>query len=66
MEFLQSCDPRLAKEVVAVKNDIAYLSAVSGILAKFKALNLSLHGTGQRGQFNPGKVGTIWVKNKLV
>ena len=25
MEFLQSCDPGLAKEVVGVKNDIAYL-----------------------------------------
>ena len=41
VEFLQSCDSGLAKEVIAVKKDIAYLS---DIFAKFNELNLSLQG----------------------
>ena len=41
VEFLQSCDPGLAKEVIAVKKDIAYLS---DIFAKFNEFNLSLQG----------------------
>ena len=53
LEFLQSCDPDLAKEVTAVKNDIAYLS---DIFAKFNELNLSLQGN---------KVNLIKVKSAL-
>ena len=32
VEFLQKCNPGIAKEVIGVRNDIAYLS---GIFAKF-------------------------------
>ena len=52
-EFLQSCDPGFAKEVVAVKFDIAYLL---DIFAKFNALNLYLQGN----EVNP-----IQVKSAL-
>ena len=41
MEFLRSCDPGLAKAVIAVKKDIAYLS---DIVAKFNKVNLFLQG----------------------
>ena len=61
MEFLQSCDPGLAKEVIAVKNDIAYSS---DIFAKFNELNLSLQGN----EVNLIKVKSALsgFKNKLV
>ena len=61
VEFLQSCDPGLAKEVIAVKNDIAYLS---DIFDKFNELNLSLQGN----EVNLIKVRSALsgFKNKLV
>ena len=61
MEFLQSCDPGLAKEVIAVKNNIAYLS---DIFAEFNELNLSLQGN----EVNLIKVKSALsgFKNKLV
>ena len=61
VEFLQSCDPGLAKEVIAVKNDIAYLSDV---FAKFNELNLSLQGN----EVNLIKVKSVLsgFKNRLV
>ena len=42
VEFLRSCDPGLAQEVMLIKNDSAYLS---DIFAKFNELNLSLYGS---------------------
>ena len=61
VEFLPSCDPGLAKEIIAVKNDIAYLS---DIFAKFSELNLSLQGN----EVNLIKVKSALsgFKNKLV
>ena len=61
MEFLQSCDPGLAKELIAVKNDIANLS---DIFVKFNELNLSLQGN----EVNLIKVKSALsgFKNKLV
>ena len=53
VEFLQSCGPGFAKEVIAVKNDIVYLS---DIFAKFNELNLSFQGN---------KVNLIKVKSAL-
>ena len=41
VEFLHSCDPGLAQEVMLIRNDSAYLS---DIIAKFNKLNLSLQG----------------------
>ena len=41
VEFLQSCDPGLAREVMLVRNDSKYLS---DIFAKLNKLNLSLQG----------------------
>ena len=55
MKFLQSCNPGFAKEVVAVKNDIAW-AYLSDIFAKSNALNLSLHGN---------EVNLIQVKSAL-
>ena len=61
MEFLQSCEPGLAKDVVAVKNDIACLS---DIFAKFNALNLSLQGN--EVNLIQVKLALYGLKNKLV
>ena len=52
-EYLQSCDLGIAKEVIVVRNDIAYLS---NIFARFIKLNLSLQGS---------KVNLIEVKSAL-
>ena len=53
VEFLQSCNPSLAKEVIAVRNNIAYLSE---IFAKFNELSLSFQGS---------KINLIEVKSVL-
>ena len=57
VEFLQSCDPGLPKEVIALKNDNAYLL---DIFAKFYRTKSIL--SRQRVQSNQGKVSTIWVQ----
>ena len=61
MELLLSCDPGLAKEVIAVKNDIANLSDV---FVKLKKLILPL----QRNEVNLIKVKSALseFKNKFV
>ena len=56
VEFLQSCDPGLAQEVVLIRNDSAYLS---DIFAKFNELNLSLQGN----EMNLIKVkSAVWIQ----
>ena len=61
VQFLQSCNPGIAKEVIAVRNNMAYLSE---IFAKFNKFNVFLQAS---------KVNVIKVKlalsgfdNKLV
>ena len=61
VEFLRSCDSGLAKEVIAVKNDIAYLS---DIFAKFNELSLSLQGN--KVNLINVKSAPSGFKNKLV
>ena len=61
MEFLQSCDLGLAKEFVAVKNDIVYLS---DIFSKFNAWNVSLRGN--EVNLIQVKIDLSGFKNKLV
>ena len=61
VEFLESCDPDLAKEIIDIKNDIAYLADIFG---KFNELNLSLQGN----EVNLIKVKSVLCafKNKLL